>query len=127
MTVEEPRPSELSRRMDDFRDEFRTALKGIIERLDKVPTTDLLTAYLAKTDGEVAALKREIREVKDEHAKDEAELRAEIAKSNSELKTEIQASQTRAQEAKRWAVGVAISGGGLLVAVVGVLQRGGLS
>ncbi len=127
MTAEEPRPAELARRVDDVRDEVRALARSLNERLDKVPTTDLLTAYLAKTDAEVAEMKRQAQEAKDEGARRDAELRVEIQERDAKLREEIAIGQARAQEAKRWALSASIAVGGLVVSVVGLLQQGGFS
>ena len=112
MTVEEPRPAELSRRIDDIRDEFREGLKGLNERLDRMPTNDLLTAYLASTNGQVEGLRTGL-----------SELKAHVATVESGLRAEIDAQEKKAIDAKRWAIGALLSAGGLVLGVLTFAER----
>lgn len=112
--VDEPTTSELSRRVDALTDEVRTMGRGLNERLDRMPTSELLTAYLAKTDADVAVVKEDV-----------AELRADLADFKSWVRNEFAAFEKRIVDGKRWAIGAVISSGGLLVAVVGLIRSFG--
>lgn len=107
----EPTTGELSRRVDALTDEVRAGIRGLNERLDRMPTSELLTAYLAKTDAEVAAVKEDV-----------AETRADLAGFKVWVREEFGALEKRITEGKRWAIGALISSGGLLVAVVGLIR-----
>lgn len=97
---EPPNNSELSRRLDDQRSEMREGFRGINERLDKVPTNELLLAYLAKTDGEVATVKEDV----------------------AEIKTDLAGFKKSIAEARRWGMGAAISAGGVAIAALALLR-----
>ncbi|WP_418060817.1 hypothetical protein [Pimelobacter simplex] len=111
LMVDEPTTSELSRRVDALTDEVRTMGRGLNERLDRMPTSELLTAYLAKTDADVAVVKEDV-----------AEIRADLAGFKVWVREEFAALEKRITEGKRWAIGALISSGGLLVAVVGLIR-----
>lgn len=103
----DPTTGELSRRIDGMDSRFdsltgeiRDMGRSINERFDRMPTSELLTAYLAKTDTEVAALKKDVSDI-------------EIA---------LPLIEKRIVEAKRWAIGALISGGGVLVAALGLIR-----
>lgn len=97
---EEPRPAELSRRIDDLRDEVRAGNRGINERLDKMPTNEMLLLYLAKTDSELATVKGNV----------------------DEIKVELDGFKKQIADARRWGIGALISAGGLIVAALGLAR-----
>ncbi|WP_436701835.1 hypothetical protein [Nocardioides sp. BYT-33-1] len=111
MTAETPTNGELSRRVDALTDEVRSMGRGLNERLDRMPTSELLTAYLAKTDADVAAVKEDLAEDRADLAAFKVAIRGELA----EFKKQI-------TDGKRWAIGALISSGGLLVAVVSLIR-----
>lgn len=86
--------------------------RGINERLDKVPTNDLLLAYLSKTDAEVAGLKEDVEKVENGLADDIAEIKEDL----SGFKKKI-------EEARRWGIGASMSAGGLLIAAIGLAKN----
>lgn len=96
----EPTIGEVSRRLDALTDEVRTGNRGLNERLDRMPTSELLTAYLSKTDADVRAVKEDV----------------------DELKSSLAALQRQLVEARRWAIGAAISVGGLLLGAVPLIR-----
>lgn len=103
----DPTPGELSRRIDGMDSRFDTLTgeirdmgRSINERFDRMPTSELLTAYLAKTDAEVAALKEDV----------------------VEIKAALPLIEKRIVDAKRWAIGAVISGGGLVVGALGLIR-----
>ncbi len=100
MVTEPPNNSELSRRLDDQRSEMREGFRGLYERLDKVPTNELLLAYLAKTDAEVATVKEDV----------------------TEIKRDLDGFKKAISDARKWGIGAAISAGGLAVAALGLLR-----
>lgn len=85
--------------------------RGINERLDKVPTNDLLLAYLSKTDSEVAGLKEDVEKVENALADDIAEIKDDLAGFKKKI-----------EEARRWGIGAAMSAGGLLIAAIGLAR-----
>lgn len=85
--------------------------RGINERLDKVPTNDLLLAYLSKTDSEVAGLKEDVEKVENALADDIAEIKSDLAGFKKKI-----------EEARRWGIGAAMSAGGLLIAAIGLAR-----
>lgn len=107
----EPTIGELSRRLDALTDEVRTGYRGLNERLDRMPTSELLTAYLDKVDTDVRSLKEDVLEVKDN-----------VRTIEQQAKNDVAALEKKITEAKRWAIGALISGGGLLVAVVQLIR-----
>lgn len=103
----EPTAYELSRRIDGIDARFdgltveiRDMGRSINERFDRMPTSELLTAYLAKTDAEVAALKEDV----------------------VEIKAQLPLIEKRILDGKRWAIGALISSGGLIVAFIGLIR-----
>lgn len=108
----EPTPNELSRRLDDLRDELRTGMKGLNERLDRMPTSELMTAYLAKTDTEITSLRDDV-----------IELTKALSRERSERESGDKDIVAEAATAKRWAVGVAISGAVAVIGFVGFLLQ----
>jgi hypothetical protein len=95
-----PSNGELSRRMDSLAKDMREGLSEIRadlrDRFDKVPTNEIILAWLAARDAEVQNLRDDV----------------------GELKVEIKTVKSEASAAKRFAWQIAIAGGGLLLAVV---------
>lgn len=112
MTAEQPTPGELSRRIDDVRDEVRAGITGINERLDRMPTNELLTAYLASTNGQVEGLRGQL-----------TELKTHVAGVETSLRAEIDAQEKKTIDAKRWAIGALLSAGGLVLGVLTFAER----
>lgn len=107
MTNEPPTNGELSRRFDDLRSEVRDGNRSIHERLDKMPTNELLLAYLAKTDTEVAGNKKSIDSVK--------------ADLDALEKSVLERFADQAKEAvasRRWAVGAVVGVVGLAITIL---------
>lgn len=100
MSTEPPTIGEVSRRVDDLRSEVRDGNRGIHERLDKMPTNELLLAYLAKTDSEVAGLKEDV----------------------TEMRSDLVGFKKSIADARRWGIGAVISCGGLLIAGIGLVR-----
>lgn len=100
MTDAVPSTGELSRRMDalakDVREGFSEIRSDLSNRFDKVPTNEIILAWLATRDAEVKALGDDV----------------------NELKIEIKSARAEASAAKRFGWQIAIGGGGLLLAVV---------
>lgn len=105
--ADEPTPGELSRRINDVRDEVRTGMTGINERLDRMPTNDLLGAYLAKTDGQVEGLRGIV-----------GELKTELSTAKTGWKADLQALEEKLTRNKQWAVGACLTALGTIVGVL---------
>ena len=99
--TEPPSTSELSRRIDE--------LTRLVRDL---PTEKTLVALLAARDAEIAALRDDVRDL----TKALAEERAARVSGDKEIVSE-------SASAKRWAVGVAISGAVAVIGFVGFLMQ----
>lgn len=103
---EEPRPAEVWRRVNDLRDEMRTSFRDLGVRLDRMPTNDILLAYLATRDQEMKTLGENLKE-----------LTADLATERTERMAADTAQSERMTAGQRWALTFAVS---VVVAVVGL-------
>lgn len=88
---------ELGRRIDQLAHTVQTNHEATNARLDKVPTQDLLAAYMATLETRVKNVEDDVSEIK-----------------------------TRAQQARSIAITSAIGVAGLVVAAISVVQQGGV-
>ena len=99
-TASGPSTGELSRRMDalakDVREGFSEIRSDLSNRFDKVPTNEIILAWLATRDAEVKTLRDDLLEVK----------------------SDLKEARKESSAARRFTWQIAIAGGGLLIAVV---------
>lgn len=115
MTAEEPRPAELARRIDALDARVAEGFRDFGIRLDRMPTNDVLLAYLATRDQE---MKTNGEDIKD--------LTKGLADERSERMQADQRIIDQAAAAKRWIVTAGISGAVLFLGILGfVLDFGG--
>lgn len=126
MTDDEPRPAELSRRMNDLRDEMRTSFRDIGVRLDRMPTNDILLAYLATRDQEMKAISEDLKELTADLAQERSERMAADLTERTDREAQSKEQATRIEASRRWGIGIAISAAGVLLGVLGyITQIGG--
>lgn len=120
---DDPTPGELQRRQDDLVSEMRSGFQSLGQRLDKMPTNELLLAHMATWDTQLRGVREDVDEsrtavsrVDSKVDKTTVELRAEIAKATVETRAEIKEARTESTSAKRWGISAVISAAGLLVA-----------
>jgi hypothetical protein len=118
VTADEPRPAELSRRVDDLRDEMRTSFQNIGVRLDRMPTNDILLAYLATRDQEMKTLGEDVKELTAAIAQERAERQAAVASERTDRESAIKEQAARIENSRRWGIGIALTALGVLVGVV---------
>jgi hypothetical protein len=118
MAEEEPRPAELSRRMNDLRDEMRTSFRDISVRLDRMPTNDILLAYLATRDAEMKAQGEDLKELTAGLAQERVERIAAVGAEQQAREAALEKMTIRIEASRRWGIGIALSGGSLLLGVV---------
>lgn len=116
--TDDPTPGELKRRQDDLRDEMRAGFQSIGQRLDKMPTSDLLLAHMATWDTQLRAIREDV----DEARRGNVTLESKIEKTATDLRAEIKEVQRDSTAAKRWAVGAIISGSGVAIAGIGLAR-----
>lgn len=121
MSVEEPRPAELSRRVDDLRDEMRTSFRDIGVRLDRMPTNDILLAYLATRDAEMKSMGENLKELTAGLAQERVERIAAVSTEQQARETAMKEQAARIEGSRRWGIGIALTGLGTLVGVVGFI------
>lgn len=97
---EPPTTGEAWRRMDSITDELRSSFRAMNERLDKMPTNDLLVSYLTARDQRVTYIEQDV-----------AKLDARIDGVTKDLVAQ-----------RRWLVGTAIAALGVMVALVTLLR-----
>lgn len=118
----EPTTGEVARRVDALKEEMREGIRGLNERLDKMPTSQLLTAYLAKTDADVRAVDTKVDAVKADVVDLERQVETSVADLERQVVSAVSALEKKITDGRRWAIGALISSGGLLVAVVGLIR-----
>lgn len=115
----EPRPVELSRRIDEISARMDAGFSALHERLDKMPTSELLMAHLSKSEAEMRALRADIEEAREATS----QLRAEMFKGDSELSQRVETVRTETANARRWSIGVAISVGTLVLGALAAVAQ----
>lgn len=110
MRPDEPGPWELHRSLERFGKNLDTGLAQIHARLDRLVTTETFTAERQRVDDKLRDLAQDIA--------DERELRKEDVVS---LRRQQEAQHGDAVAAKRWAITALIAGGGVLIALVGLI------
>lgn len=124
--TEEPRPAELSRRIDDLSVRVAEGFREVGMRLDRMPTNDILLAYLATRDQEMKTNGEDIKDLAASLANERTERVQADAHEKAEREKADQRIVDSAATAKRWAVGVALTAGGTLLGVLTfVLDFGG--
>ena len=144
MTAEEPRPAELARRHDDLSARMAAGFNEIGRRLDRVPTTDIMLAYLATRDQEMKANSEDIKDlakaladeraerlqaVERERAAREVSLAEErLARKEAveEIRTAREVDKAQANEDRKHARMFAIGMIGTLIAFAGTLVSSGV-
>lgn len=109
--ADEPTPGELSRRINDVREEVRSGMTGINARLDKMPTNELLTAYLQATTSQIEGLQSVVTEVK-----------TELGTAKTSWKAELDALEDKLLRNKQWAVTALLTAVGCVVGVLTFAQ-----
>lgn len=111
--TEEPRPAELSRRIDELSRRQDTAFRDISSRLDQMPTEKTLLALFATRDSEINGLREDVKTL-------DAALDAErTARQSGDEKIEDDRKADR-----KWTFGAIITAGGLVLAVIVNIAQG---
>src|SRR5690625_3900727 len=105
----EPRPVELSRRIDELSERMDKGFTTLNDRLDRVATKSDTEMYLKPIMVEVRSLRDDISELRNA----DADLNKRIESVNAELNTKIDRVSSEASGARKWGVGVALSVGTL--------------
>lgn len=112
--------------MNDLRDEMRTSFRDIGVRLDRMPTNDILLAYLATRDQEMKAISEDLKELTADLAQERSERMAGDAAEVAARETAISGQASRIEASRRWGIGIALSGGTLILGVIAfITQLGG--
>lgn len=111
--TEDPRPAELSRRIDELSRRQDDAFRDIGTRLDQMPTEKTLLALFASRDGAINGL---VDDVKTLTAALEAE---RIARQAAITKVEEDRKADR-----KWTFGAIVTAGGLVLAVIVNIAQG---
>lgn len=124
-----PSTPELWRRMEDIRSQLNEGLKQINERLDRMPTSELLTVHLRAWEGQLAAAREETRRVESTALREIKRVEDESSLGRKALHAKLETQQNEAQTSRRWAIGAAITGAGCIIAFVGLILNaaGGIS
>lgn len=76
---DEPTPWELQRALAAMRQDLREGFKSVNDRLDRVPTSDLMAAWQARYDQQLADIRRDVAEIQEDR-KHEARERAKASR-----------------------------------------------
>lgn len=110
MRPDEPGPWELYRSLERMSKAQDAGFAQINDRLGQLVTTEVFTAEQRRVDEKIRDLVREI--VAEREAR-----KADIAEVETDLKDQAKVTT----EAKRWAIGVLISGAGVAIALVSLI------
>lgn len=120
-TGESPGPSELWRRMDDIKDQMISGLTAINERLDRMPTSELLTVHLKAWEQQLSNVRDDVRRVEQKTREEIQRVEQEADRGRRVLHEKFENQQREAANAKRWAIGALIAGSGAVIAFVSVI------
>ena len=115
--TEEPRPAELARQYTDLSKRMDAGFRDVGIRLDRMPTNDILLAYLATRDQEMKMLGEDVKEVVASLATETAERRAGLEAERHSRETQAKQDRERAEQTRRFTLSFALS---CLVALIGV-------
>lgn len=115
----EPRPVELSRRIDELSERMDKGFTTLNDRLDRVATKSDTEMYLKPIMVEVRALRDDISELRNA----DADLNKRIESVNAELNTKIDRVSSEASGARKWGVGVALSVGTLVLGALAAVAQ----
>ena len=76
---DEPTGWELQRAMEQMRQDLRDGFRAMNERLDRVPTSDLFSAWQARYDQQLSDLRTDVAEIQEDR-KHEARERAKASR-----------------------------------------------
>lgn len=85
-------------------------MKGLNERLDRMPTSELMTAYLARIDADMKSVRTDVTEAGEK-----------IVETERRLDKRIDQAEARATEGKRLAWTVAGVGAAFFIGVLGII------
>lgn len=142
--TEEPRPAELSRRIDALDARVADGFRELAMRLDRMPTNDILLAYLATRDQEMKANGEDIKDLAGIMANERAErMQADerekaareraIAEERRTREKELEAERTARKEAedradrdRKWNRTFALGIAGSFIGLAGMLISNGV-
>ena len=111
--TEEPRPAEISRRVDELSRRQDNSFRDIGARLDQMPTEKTLLALFVVRDNAISALSDDVRSIT-------VALEAERMARQAAIR---QVEDDRRAD-KRWTFGAIISAGGLALSVIVLIISG---
>lgn len=114
---EEPRPAELSRRIDAIGKRLDDGFRDMSARFNEVPTEKTLLAYLAARDAEQRAMRDDIKDLATSLTKETAERRGAIEHERTARETQAKEDRDRAERTRQFFLGFAVTCG---VAVTGL-------
>jgi hypothetical protein len=110
IVADEPTPAEVTRRLDDFKDDVREDLRELRARFDRTVASDVYTADNRARDEREGALAARVKELEDQ--RDAAERRSEDSK-------------RRLAESRRWLIAAVLLPLGTAIAEIVITLRGG--
>jgi hypothetical protein len=113
----EPRPAELSRRIDEVGKRMDAGFRDVGIRLDRMPTNDILLAYLATRDQEMKTLGEDVKDLAASLGKETAERRASMEAEKAARTLQAKEDRDRAEQTRRFAMTFALSA---VVAMLGL-------
>lgn len=63
---DEPTPWELQRALEQLRQDLREGFRSVNDRLDRVPTSDLMAAWQARYDQQLADVRKDVAEIQED-------------------------------------------------------------
>jgi outer membrane murein-binding lipoprotein Lpp len=108
---------ETNRRIDQLAGDVQAFRSEVNARLDKMPTADLLLAYMRERDTRISHLEDDVKEIRAESVGLRAEHDAEIEKANA--RTDALRDEIGRQ--RRFSQTLAISLAGLVLSVIGTV------
>jgi hypothetical protein len=104
--------------MDDIKDQMNAGLGAINDRLDRMPTSELLTVHLQAWEQQLLLVRSDVKRVENSATKEIQKVVQDAEKGRRVLHEKVDGQQRDATAAKRWAISAAIAGGGAILGFV---------
>lgn len=118
---DEPTIGELRRRVDDMRSETRQSFEQLGKRLDRMPTTELLSTHLQMQAQQVDSVRGELKRVEKDLREDLVRVEKDANDRANRIEGQLDAFKTKLEAGRRWQIGTALAVASVLIGLGGFI------